>query len=424
MALRKVAALTATLAAVFAAGCGSSDDETSSSTAKSAAPAASAPKSNVSGDPIVVGSICSCTGPLAASIGKSLDVMKAWEQHTNATGGINGHPVKVVSVDDGQNPAKGLAGVKKLIETDKVVAIVGQMSLTSAAWEKYASSKGVPVVGGQPIDTPFMTNPGFFASGSTLPLLLFGELALTKAAGKTNVGLYYCAETPICAQLEPILAGLGKGLGLAVTGAKISSTAPNYTAPCLAFKQKGVDALLVAVNSSVVPRVVDACAQQGFTPLSVASSATTERSWLDNDNLDGSVISATNAVYTDEKVPGVKAFLDAVDTYLPDLRDSPQFSWPLEYPWAGGQLFAAAAEAGKLTPTSTSADLLKGLYSLKDETLDGLAPPLNFVEGKPGFPTCYFSAKLAGGTFQSVGSGEPVCLDAKTAGGIAAALAG
>lgn len=425
---RRTVAVAAAIVGLTVAGCGSSSSSSTSTNASGAAAtgtaAANAPKSTVSGTPIVVGSICSCTGPLAASLGKSLDVMQAWAKYTNANGGLNGHPVKVVTVDDAQNPAKALAGVKKLVETDKVQAIVGQMSLASAAWEKYAAAKGVPVVGGQPVDTPFLTNPDFYASGSTLPLLLYGELALTKQAGKKHVGLFYCAETPICAQLQPILAGLGKQLGLTVDGAKISSTAPNYTAPCLAFKQKGVDALFVAVNSSVVPRVADACAQQGFKPLNVASSATTERSWVKDKNLDGAVVSGTNAVYTDATIPGVKAFLDAIDAYVPGLKDSQQFSYPLIYPWAGGQLFAAAAKAAKLTPTSTPADVKKGLYALKDETLDGIAPPLNFVQGKPGFPTCFFPAKLAGGEFQSVGGGKPTCLDQATAGAIAKALAG
>lgn len=408
---------------VALAGCGSSDSTTSKNEGgATSSGVAKGPASTVSGTPIVVGSICSCTGPIAKSIGRSLDVVQAWAKWTNAHGGINGHPVKVVTVDDGQNPAKGLAGVKKLVEEDKVMAIVGQMSLTTASWEKYAAQKGVPVVGGQSVETAFLTNPDFFASGSTLPLQLFGELALAKQAGKKNVGLFYCAETPVCAQLEPILAGLGKQLGLALTATKIASTAPNYTAPCLSFKQKGVDALFVAINSSAAPRVVDACAQQGFKPLNLGASSTTERSWTKNPNLDGALVAGTNAVYTDEAIPGVKAFNTAIDQYLPDLQSSDQFSYPLIYPWAGGELFAAAAKAAKLKPSSTPADVAKGLYALKDETLGGVAPPLNFVRGKPGFPTCFFPAKLADGAFRSVGGGKPTCLDQATAGKLAAAF--
>lgn len=90
----------------------------------------------------------------------------------------------------------------------------------------------------------------------------------------------------------------------------------------------------------------------------------------------------------------------------------------------GGELFTAAATAAKLTPTSTAADVKKGLYALKGETLDGIAPPLTFTKGKPAFPTCYFKGKLANGSFQSDGDTKPVCLDSATAGAIGKALAG
>jgi branched-chain amino acid transport system substrate-binding protein len=94
-------------------------------------------------------------------------------------------------------------------------------------------------------------------------------------------------------------------------------------------------------------------------------------------------------------------------------------------PWAGGQLFAAAAKAAKLTPTSTPADVKKGLYALKGDTLDGIAPPLTFTPGKPAFPACYFAAEISGGKFQPAnGDAKPTCADAATLAKIGAALGG
>src|SRR4051812_44024663 len=180
------------------------------------------------GDPIVLGFICSCTGPLAPSIGRSADVIKAWGSWVNNHGGINGHPVKVVTYDDGQTPAKGLAAAKKLVEQDHVQAIVGQMSLVTTSWASYVDGKGVPVVGGQPVDTPFFTDPNFFASGTTLPLMLLAEVSAAKEAGAKNFGVFYCSETPICAQLPKIFGALGQQAGLKVESTKISQSAPNY----------------------------------------------------------------------------------------------------------------------------------------------------------------------------------------------------
>jgi branched-chain amino acid transport system substrate-binding protein len=414
----------AVMAALVFAGCGS--DSSGGTTSKTAAAASTpkAPASTVSGRPIVVGSICSCSGLLASSNGRGTDVIQAWAKWTNAHGGLNGHPVKVISADDGQNPAKGLAAAKSLVEQHKVMAIVGQMSLTTEAWQKYVSSKGIPVVGGETVDTAFLTNPDFFISGSNLMMNLYGVVALAKEAGKKHVGVLYCAESPVCAQVPKLVTAFAKPMGLGTSFARVSSSAPNYTAPCLSFKQKGVDAMNVAVNSSDVPRIVGACAQQGFQPVNLASGATTERSWTKDSSLDGSLVAGANAVYTDMSVPGVKAFTDAMNQYVPGLTDSSHYSWTLVSAWAGGQLFSAAAKAAKLTPSSTPASVKKGLYALKDETLDGLAPPLNFVRGKPGFPSCYFQAKIGDGGFQSLNGGKSVCVPAAVTQQLAAALGG
>lgn len=82
----------------------------------------------------------------------------------------------------------------------------------------------------------------------------------------------------------------------------------------------------------------------------------------ENPNLDGSLVSGNHALYVDESGPGIRTFLGAVDKYLSDLRDSPQFGYPLVCSWADGQLFKAAGEEAKLTPSSTSADVTKGLW--------------------------------------------------------------
>jgi branched-chain amino acid transport system substrate-binding protein len=430
MNIKRTVAVLAALGAFAAAGCGSDDESgssgSSSSGSTSTGASSGAPKANVSGDPITVGFICTCTAPTTqGALGPSEDVIQAWASYTNANGGINGHPVKVISEDDAGDPAKSLQAAKKLVETDKVMAIVGQQSLQDAAWEKYVTDKGIPVVGGIALEPTYLTSPSFYPSGSTLPLMLYGIVEQAKKAGKTKLGLFYCAESPVCATLGPILEGLGALEGVEVTAQKVSSTAPNYTAPCLALKQDGVDSLFIGMSSTLVPTIIDACAKQGYTPLNIASGGTTSGVWTENPNLVGTTISATNAVYTDDSIPAVKEFLTALDDYVPGLTDDPQFSYPLINPWAGGQLFKAAGEAAKLTPDSTPEDVKKGLYALKDETLGGLAPPLNFTEGKPAFPACYFAAEITEDGYAPLdGNADPTCPDPETVGKIGAALGG
>ncbi|WP_433715717.1 ABC transporter substrate-binding protein [Nocardia sp. CA-084685] len=374
------------------------------------------------GDPILIGSICSCTGPAAASVGHASDVLQAWASWVNDRGGINGHPVKLVSYDDEQNPTTALAVAKKLVEQDRVVAIVGQTSLVSSSWQNYVDSKGIPVIGGQPVDAPFITDPNFFASGTTLPVLMLGEVAQAKQVGAKTLGVYYCAEIPVCEQLPQMLKPMAEQAGLGFSAEKVAIAAPNYIAPCLAFKDKGVDAVFPGVSVEAISRIAASCAQQGYKPIQAPTGVSLQRAWATDPNFDGSIFAGSNALYTDDSIPAIKDFGDALDKYIPGLRGSGDFSAPLLWPWAGGQLFLAAAKAANLSPSSTSADAIKGLRALREETLDGLAPPLTFPEGQPGFPLCYFTGNTKGGVFHSANGGKPTCIDQATAAALMKAL--
>src|SRR5262249_20752094 len=93
----------------------------------SAAPAAAQ-------EPIKIGFF----GPITERFaGLGLDAKKGAElavKQANAAGGINGRKVELVVYDDRGNRTEAVAVARKLIEQDKVVAIVsGSLSLTSIA---------------------------------------------------------------------------------------------------------------------------------------------------------------------------------------------------------------------------------------------------------------------------------------------------
>jgi branched-chain amino acid transport system substrate-binding protein len=328
----------------------------------------------------------------------------------------------VIVKDDGQNPATSLQDAKELVEQDKVMAIVGETSLVDSVWASYVAGKGIPVVGGIAVETPFISNPDFFPSGTQLIGQLVGMAALGRQAGKHDLGVLYCAESPVCAQLVPLAGGAAKLYGLKFYSGKIAATAPSYTAPCLAAKSAGVDALFIGDNATIVQRVVAACVQQGYKPLQVGNIGTVSKASLSSTGFDGARLSGSDASPFDASTPAIKEFQDTLNKYAPGLVSSSSFSYDAVWPWSGGKLFEAAAKAGNITPSSTPADVKKALYALKNETLAGLAPPLNFTPGKPAFVTCYFSVTVKGGNLVSLNGNKPTCLTATAAKGIAAAL--
>src|SRR5262245_42126545 len=75
-------------------------------------------------------------------------VAAAYFQCVNDNGGINGRPIQYIQYTEQLNPAQEAALARKLIQSDKVVGIVGNTSFAECGtnW-KYYQSKGFVVIG-------------------------------------------------------------------------------------------------------------------------------------------------------------------------------------------------------------------------------------------------------------------------------------
>ena len=79
-------------------------------------------------EPIKIGALLSTTGTLGALGTDALPAVQIFVDETNAAGGINGRPLQVVHVDDESKPEQAVSGAKRLIQQDKVVAVLGPVS--------------------------------------------------------------------------------------------------------------------------------------------------------------------------------------------------------------------------------------------------------------------------------------------------------
>ncbi|HEU0055709.1 MAG TPA: ABC transporter substrate-binding protein [Gaiella sp.] len=98
------------------------------------------------GTPIKLGGIdMLIPGVDFTTIGKTA---KAYFDCVNDNGGINGRPIKYILYNEQLNPAQEAALARKLIQTDKVVGVVGNTSFAECGtnW-KYYKSKGFVVIG-------------------------------------------------------------------------------------------------------------------------------------------------------------------------------------------------------------------------------------------------------------------------------------
>lgn len=144
-----------------------------------------------SGD-IVIGAI----GPLTGSTAQYGDSMKKnielYIDEINQNGGINGRKIKLIVEDDEGKPEKGISAVKKLIEKDNAIAVLGSpLSPVNLAAMKETQKAGVPHIvtsAGNPKiteqDNPYVVRvvPKDTAIASAVATYLVTERLMTKIA--------------------------------------------------------------------------------------------------------------------------------------------------------------------------------------------------------------------------------------------------
>jgi branched-chain amino acid transport system substrate-binding protein len=168
------------LAAILVAGllllsCGGGEKESSKTPVPTRPAGAGTPGAeNVPGvtdTEIVLGTHMPLSQNPAAAYAPIADAMRAYFDYINSQGGIYGRKIKLLVGDDHYNPADTVEVVRRLVEQDKVFAIVGGLGdPTHSAVYKYLEENGVPdmfISGGLDkftdpvVKTRFQGNPNY-----------------------------------------------------------------------------------------------------------------------------------------------------------------------------------------------------------------------------------------------------------------------
>lgn len=82
-------------------------------------------ETGVTADTILLGQTAALSGPLAQLGTDYRDGAQLWFDAVNHAGGVHGRRVQLLSLDDGYDPRRGEANVRKLLEQDKVFGLFG-----------------------------------------------------------------------------------------------------------------------------------------------------------------------------------------------------------------------------------------------------------------------------------------------------------
>jgi branched-chain amino acid transport system substrate-binding protein len=399
---------------------GSGSSASSSATSSSAAAAGSSTAagtgsavSTATKGTVNVGFLCTCTGFSGASNAISYPAYEAWVDDTNAHGGLNGYKINLIFEEDNSNPTTTMSELRQLVQSDHVIAIVGN-SLLQSLWPSYLDKQHVPVIGMNPSQITFGTNENFFSPSQTQDSVPLDVALAAKKAGKTKIGLFYCAEAAVCEQTVPAQKAAAGQTGTSlVFSASVSASASSYTAQCLAAEQAGANAVVIYDATTVVNSVVASCTSQGYHPTWLLDDAGS----LPRDDLTSAL--SSGVIATTPVLPvnvsnnaQIQAMLAAVKQYQPSVLTNSNYNEQVVESWAAGLLLQEAAQAGKLgaSGTPTADELFNGLYSLKPTNLGGLAPEeLSYKQGQANPISCFYIEGTSNGQFTTPYGTKPFC---------------
>jgi len=231
----------------------------------------------VSATEILLGSHQPLTGPAAAGYSKVSVAIKAYFDYVNAHGGVHGRQIRFLAEDDGYNPANTQTVVRKLVEEDKVFAIVGGLGTpTHSAVLDYLKEREIPdlfVASGSGAWNQPARYPGTFAfqTDYTTEGKIVGNYL------KTTQGL---ADLKTCSFGQEdnfgneFVAGVETGLGapVALRQTYISAN-PNVAPQVQALQTAGCRVVVLATTPSFTAQAISTASKLNFAPQWVSSTA-------------------------------------------------------------------------------------------------------------------------------------------------------
>jgi branched-chain amino acid transport system substrate-binding protein len=404
---------------------GSSSTSTSASTTGAAAssPAASAAAASASGTaatgtPIVIGSVGTYTQGTGGFTDPGLPAIQAWASWVNAHGGVNGHPVKLITEDNKGDQAQAVSMVKQLVQQDHVVAFVSnQDGSLNAGYASYLDQQKIPVLGGSVFTLdPWVSDPMFYPEGLTA-IQDMSSLAITaKQLGITTVGSLACSEAAQCAAANGLAKAVFGGAGITDNyGGLVSSTATDYTASCLTAEQKGVKGLILLVPTASEGQVIAGdCQRQNYSPSYIIPGEAIGAGYLASAAFNNAFTSAPTLPWF-STAPAMADFNAAMKQYAPSLDlSSSNTQEPLTATdaWVSGLMFQEAVKLSGVTGIPTSADILAGLAKFKNDTLGGMAAGLTYTNPKNKTEGCYFTVQIKSQKFTLPNGATPACVPA------------
>lgn len=330
---------------------------------------------------IKLGNTVPYSGPASAYgiLGKTY---AAYFKKINEEGGINGRKINVISYDDAYSPPKTVEQTRKLVESDEVMAIVGNVGTASnVAIQKYLNARKVPQLflatgatrWNDPKQFPWTMGwlPSYQAEATAYAKYLLNEKPNAK------IGVLYQNDDFGKDYIRGLKEGLGdKASSMMVAEASYEVAEPTIDSQIVKLKASGADTLFSFATGKFAAQSIKKVAELGWKPLHIVPNASSSLGTvLKPAGLENAqdLVSATFAKdptdpqWNDD--PGMKKFHAFVEKYIPEGK-------AMESTVLSGYSIAQTMEqALRMCGDDLSREnLMKQAANMKGVQLDGLLP--------------------------------------------------
>jgi len=258
-------------------GCSNSASNTSNSASNTSKPAEKAD--------FVIGAVFDITGN-SSSLGiPERDSVQMLVDDTNAKGGINGHRIKLVMLDNKSTESESALAIKRLIEQDKVLAIIGASSSgPSMAMVPIAQEQKVPLVSAAAsikIIEPAADRKWVFKTAQNDALVASRVVKYLKSKNFNNVAFMLVNSTFGESGLAEFKKVADQEKINIVSTQKFEASDTNMTAQLTKIKDSKPDAIIVWATPPSASNVAKGFKQLGLTIPQIQSHGIGNKTFID-----------------------------------------------------------------------------------------------------------------------------------------------
>ncbi len=330
---------------------------------------------------IKIGNTVPYSGP-ASAFGILGKAYAAYFKKINDEGGINGRKIVFLSYDDAYSPPKTVEQTRKLVESDEVMAIVGNVgTAANAAIQKYLNAKKTPQLFLATGATRWNDPKNFPWTMGWLPSYHAEALAYAKYILKekpdAKIGVFFQNDDFGKDYVKGLKEGLGdKASSMIVMETSYEVSEPTVDSHIVKLKAAGVDTVFSFATAKFAAQSIKKIAELGWKPLHVVPNASSSLGAVIRPAGFENAQDVVSATFAKDPIDpqwkddaGMKKFYAYLEKYIPEGKGSE--STVLSGYSIAQTMVAALQQCGD---DLTHENLMKQAANLKGLQLDGLLP--------------------------------------------------